>query len=48
MRTQVELYADTLLLMIMMTASILLMQIDPRLPLLWGMMTFAMTFLRKT
>lgn len=45
--TDVELFADTLLLMFMMMASILLMHVDPLLPLLWGLVTFVMS-LRRT
>lgn len=48
MNPDIELYADTLLLMIMTLASILLMQIDPQLPMLWGLMTFLMTFIKAT
>lgn len=48
MQEQIELFVDTLLVLIVMSVSFVLMHADPILPLLWGCATFLMTSARKT
>lgn len=48
MQDEIELFADTLLMLFMALVSIILMRIDPLLPLLWGCATFFMTQVRRS
>lgn len=44
---EIEIFADTILLLCMMFVALALMQVDPRLPVFWTLATAFMTTLRE-